>query len=155
VGSLYSRRESNGATLASPHIYTIFPSRQSWQEISNASYPNVHIGIADIWFVAHVCFRVSNMALGHFPVLVRTEPSLTWGVTVKRRDIFVFCAAIVLAVTAANGLRLSAQDQPGFAGNKVIPPVKVDLTGVANKQPLPISTKCLPVTWSRSTCTWG
>jgi len=55
---------------------------------------------------------------------------------VKRRDIllFIFCAAIVLAVTAANSLRLSAQDQPGFAGNKVTPLVKVDLTGVSNKQ---------------------
>jgi quercetin dioxygenase-like cupin family protein len=58
------------------------------------------------------------------------------GVTVKRRDIllFVFCGAIVLAVTATNSLRLSAQDQPGFTGNKVTPLVKVDLTGVSNKQ---------------------
>jgi hypothetical protein len=38
-GASYSRRESNGATLASPHIYTIFPSRQSWQEFQNASLP--------------------------------------------------------------------------------------------------------------------
>ena len=61
--------------------------------------------------------------------------SLTWGETVKRRDVrlSVFFAAIVLAVTAAS-LRLSAQDQPGFAGNKVIPLVKADLTGVSNKQ---------------------
>ena len=53
----------------------------------------------------------------------------------KRRDVrlSVFFAAIVLAVTAAS-LRLSAQDQPGFAGNKVTSLVKVDLTGVSNKQ---------------------
>jgi quercetin dioxygenase-like cupin family protein len=54
----------------------------------------------------------------------------------KRRDIilFAFCAAIVIAVMVANSLRLSAQDQPGFIGNKVTPLVKVDLTGVTNKQ---------------------
>jgi quercetin dioxygenase-like cupin family protein len=71
-----------------------------------------------------------------------SDASLKWDgtdegdVTVKRRDIplFVFCAAIVLAVTAANSLRLSAQDQPGFAGNMVTPLVKVDLTRVSNKQ---------------------
>ena len=54
----------------------------------------------------------------------------------KRRGIhlFILCVAIVLAVTAANSVRLSAQDQPGFAGNKVTSLVKVDLTGVSNKQ---------------------
>ena len=54
----------------------------------------------------------------------------------KRRDVllFVFCAAIVLAVMAAISPKLSAQDQPGFAGNKVTSLVKVDLTGVSNKQ---------------------
>ena len=54
----------------------------------------------------------------------------------KRRDVllFSFFAAIILAVTASNSLRLSAQDQSGFAGNKVIPLVKGDLSGVSNKQ---------------------
>ena len=54
----------------------------------------------------------------------------------KRRDVllFVFCAAIVLPVMAATSPKLSAQDQPGFAGNKVTSLVKVDLTGVSNKQ---------------------
>ena len=54
----------------------------------------------------------------------------------RRRNIilFVFSAVVLLAVTSANSLRLAAQDQSGFAGNKVTPLVKVDLTGVSNKQ---------------------
>lgn len=54
----------------------------------------------------------------------------------KRRHILplLFVAAIILSVTTAGILKLSAQDQPGFAGNKVIPLIKADLTGVANKQ---------------------
>lgn len=52
----------------------------------------------------------------------------------QRTFVLVVCAAIVLGVTAANSSRVSAQDQPGFAGNKVTPLVKVDLTGVSNKQ---------------------
>ena len=54
----------------------------------------------------------------------------------KRRGIhlFILCVAIVLAVTAANSVRLSAQDQSGFSGNKVTPLVRVDLTGASNKQ---------------------
>jgi len=52
-----------------------------------------------------------------------------------RRSILLgVCAAIVLAVASANSLRLSAQDQSGFAGNGVTALVKVDLTGVSNKQ---------------------
>jgi quercetin dioxygenase-like cupin family protein len=52
----------------------------------------------------------------------------------RRNIILIITAAIVLAVASANSPRLSAQDQPGFAGNKVTPLVKVDLTGVSNKQ---------------------
>jgi quercetin dioxygenase-like cupin family protein len=52
---------------------------------------------------------------------------------VRRREfIALVCSAV--AVTATNSPRLLAQDQPGFAGNKVTPLVKVDLTGVSNKQ---------------------
>lgn len=42
---------------------------------------------------------------------------------------------------AANGLSLSAQVLPGFAGSKVISLVKVDLTGVSNKQ---VIANCKP-----------
>jgi len=52
----------------------------------------------------------------------------------RRNIILIITAAIVLAVASANSPRLSAQDQPGFAGNKVTSLVKVDLTGVSNKQ---------------------
>jgi hypothetical protein len=52
----------------------------------------------------------------------------------RRTFVLVVCAAIVLAVTATNSSRVLAQDQPGFAGNKVTPLVKLDLTGVSNKQ---------------------
>jgi len=52
----------------------------------------------------------------------------------RRNIILIITAAIVLAVASANSPRLSAQDQPGFAGNKVTSLMKVDLTGVSNKQ---------------------
>jgi len=51
-----------------------------------------------------------------------------------RLILFVFGVLILLAGLATNILRLSAQDQPGFAGNKVTPLIKVDLTGVSNRQ---------------------
>jgi len=51
-----------------------------------------------------------------------------------RLILFVFGVLISLAGLATNILRLSAQDQPGFAGNKVTPLIKVDLTGVSNRQ---------------------
>ena len=35
--------------------------------------------------------------------------------------LFVFGALILLAGLATSSLRLSAQDQPGFSGNKVTP----------------------------------
>src|SRR5215475_2942908 len=54
--------------------------------------------------------------------------------TRTRLILFVFGVLILLAGLATNILRLSAQDQPGFAGNKVTPLIKVDLTGVSNKQ---------------------
>ena len=47
---------------------------------------------------------------------------------------FVFGALILLAGLATSSLRLSAQDQPGFSGNKVTPLIKMDLTGVTNRQ---------------------
>ena len=52
----------------------------------------------------------------------------------RRNIVLIVCAAIGLAIATANSPRLSAQDQSGFAGNKVTPLVKVDLTGVSNKQ---------------------
>ena len=51
-----------------------------------------------------------------------------------RLVLFVFGVLILLAGLATNVLRLSAQDQPGFAGNKVTSLIKVDLTGVSNRQ---------------------
>ena len=51
-----------------------------------------------------------------------------------RLILFVFGVLILFAGLATNVLRLSAQDQPGFAGNKVTPLIKVDLTGVSNRQ---------------------
>jgi len=51
-----------------------------------------------------------------------------------RLVLFVFGVLIVSAGLTANSLRLSAQDQSGFAGNKVTPLIKADLTGVSNRQ---------------------
>ena len=48
--------------------------------------------------------------------------------------LFVFGALILSAGLATSSLRLSAQDQPGFSGNKVTPLIKMDLTGVTNRQ---------------------
>ena len=48
--------------------------------------------------------------------------------------LFVFGVLISLAGLATSSLRLSAQDQPGFSGNKVTPLIKMDLTGVTNRQ---------------------
>ena len=63
----------------------------------------------------------------------------------RREFIALVCSAV--AVTATNSPRLLAQDQPGFAGNKVTPLVKVDLTGVSNKQVIANIYEVPPATW--------
>ncbi len=53
---------------------------------------------------------------------------------VRRRLIVVAAAVLALSATGITATKPVAQEPPGFAGNKVVPLIKIDLTGVPNRQ---------------------
>jgi quercetin dioxygenase-like cupin family protein len=54
----------------------------------------------------------------------------------RRRELIIFIVGAVVLLATAGDTRLAAQEQrpAAFAGNKVTPLIKVDLTGVSNRQ---------------------
>jgi quercetin dioxygenase-like cupin family protein len=54
----------------------------------------------------------------------------------RRREFIIFIVGAVVLLATAGDTRLAAQEQrsAAFAGNKVMPLIKVDLTGISNRQ---------------------